>query len=128
MSDFLCSKNDKLSEVIEKKMMSSVVSTEKWDRVSKEFNPITLDDKMFLNLEGNLYKLSQKADIKTIRPIFRYEEKGSIIKFWVRKVVRKLIAWYIHPIIIEQNEYNNELLKVIEDLNKRIEKLEGRKQ
>jgi len=68
------------------------------------------------NLSGeNLYLLQVKYNIATHRPLKSSRAIGSLIIF-VKKIIRKLIKFYIEPIVTDQNEINGIVKSCIQDL------------
>jgi hypothetical protein len=44
----------------------------------------------------------------------------------VKAVLRRLMRWYVEPAFADQRAYNDALLKLIDDLDERIQRLEQR--
>lgn len=49
---------------------------------------------------------------------------GKIIIF-IKKVIRKLLSWYITPMVVQQNEFNAFTTKVLNSMNEKIAKIEA---
>jgi hypothetical protein len=60
------------------------------------------------------------------RPLERRTGVGGAVGRFTKKVVRKLIRWYVEPVIADQRAFNDSLLKLIDDLEERIAALEPR--
>ena len=44
----------------------------------------------------------------------------------VKSVLRRLMRWYVEPALADQRAYNDALLKLIDDLDERVRRLEAR--
>jgi hypothetical protein len=44
----------------------------------------------------------------------------------VKRVVRRLLAWYVHPITVDQSRFNASIVSEVRKLEARIEALESR--
>jgi hypothetical protein len=44
----------------------------------------------------------------------------------VKRVLRKLMRWYVEPAFAEQRIVNDALLRLVDDLARRVDELEGR--
>jgi len=51
--------------------------------------------------------------------------KGRIA-FQVKRVLRKLMRWYVEPAFAEQRIVNDALLRLVDDLSRRLDELERR--
>jgi hypothetical protein len=51
--------------------------------------------------------------------------KGRI-SFQVKRVLRKLMRWYVEPAFAEQRIVNDALLRLVDDLSRRVDELERR--
>jgi hypothetical protein len=45
---------------------------------------------------------------------------------FVKRVLRRLMRWYVEPAFAEQRAFNDALLKLVDDLEERISRLERR--
>jgi hypothetical protein len=56
-------------------------------------------------------------------------ERRPGVKGWLalqaKRVLRKLMRWYVEPAFIEQRMVNDALLRLIDDLSRRVEQLES---
>jgi hypothetical protein len=75
-------------------------------------------------------RLSARAEAERLWPVTaerpleqRPGLRGKAGRF-VKKVTRKLIRWYVEPVIADQRAFNDALLKLIDDLETRVEQLE----
>ncbi len=127
MNDFLLINNE-AAEIIEKKIKKKYINkeniSEKWDNMSKDFNMRKDAVTEIKNIKDMLTEMSNNADIRTVRQLIPFGERYGKIRFFLRRIIRKLIKWYIEPIVSDQNKYNNETLAVLKELEKRIEVLE----
>ncbi|MBV8065364.1 MAG: hypothetical protein JOY73_07570 [Actinobacteria bacterium] len=48
------------------------------------------------------------------------------IAFQVKRVLRKLMRWYVEPAFAEQRIVNDALLRLVDDLQRRVDELESR--
>ena len=46
--------------------------------------------------------------------------------FQVKRVLRKLMRWYVEPAFAEQRIVNDALLRVVDELSRRVDELERR--
>ena len=51
--------------------------------------------------------------------------KGRLA-FFVKRVLRKLMRWYVEPALAEQRIVNDALLRLVDDLARRVDELERR--
>ncbi|MBV8196020.1 MAG: hypothetical protein JOY80_10910 [Candidatus Dormibacteraeota bacterium] len=64
------------------------------------------------------------ARIEAARPIESRTPVGAVAK----RMVRKLIAWYVSPIAADQTRFNDALLVELRSLQARIDRLEAAKE
>lgn len=95
----------------------------------------TFDMGIFKN---DLHSSFQTRLVASYRPIESYTPGVGIVVKFVKKVLRKLLCFYIEPIVEDQNKFNENIVrnmteictkfdndaKTIEDLEKRIDELE----
>jgi O-antigen chain-terminating methyltransferase len=55
--------------------------------------------------------------VTTDRPI----ERRGALTYALKRVIRKLIRWYVEPLAVEQRTYNDALLKLVYDLSDRLD-------
>jgi hypothetical protein len=77
-------------------------------------------------------RLSARAEAERLWPVTaerplerRTGLRGSAGRF-TKKVTRKLMRWYVEPVIADQRAFNDALLKLVDDLEERVEALERR--
>ena len=77
-------------------------------------------------------RLSARAEAERLWPVTaerpleqRPGLRGKVGRF-TKKVTRKLMRWYVEPAIADQRAFNDALLKLIDDLEERVEALERR--
>jgi hypothetical protein len=75
-------------------------------------------------------RLAARAEAERLWPVTaerpleqRTGLRGKLGRF-AKKVTRKQIRWYVEPAIADQRAYNDALLKLIDDLEERVEALE----
>jgi hypothetical protein len=44
----------------------------------------------------------------------------------VKSVLRRLMRWYVEPALADQRAFNDAVLKLVDDLDERVARLEGR--
>ena len=49
------------------------------------------------------------------------------VAFQVKRVLRKLMRWYVEPAFAEQRIVNDALLRVVDELSRRVDELERRR-
>jgi hypothetical protein len=60
------------------------------------------------------------------KPLERRPGPKGWLAFQTKRVLRKLMRWYVETAFIEQRTVNDALLKLIDDLTRRVERLESR--
>jgi hypothetical protein len=60
------------------------------------------------------------------KPLERRPGVKGGLAFQAKRVLRKLMRWYVEPAFIEQRLVNDALLRLIDDLSRRVEQLESR--
>jgi len=60
------------------------------------------------------------------KPLDRRPGAKGRLAFQAKRVLRKLMRWYVEPAFIEQRMVNDALLRLIDDLSRRVEQLESR--
>ena len=58
-------------------------------------------------------------------PVTAEREAGGGPKGFVKRVLRKLMRWYVEPAFAEQRIVNDALLRLVDDLSRRVEALES---
>lgn len=61
--------------------------------------------------ETSLYYLNTHYYIQPHR-----ELRGNLFKVFIKKVLRKMIKFYIDPVVFEQNEFNSNTVRVLNEL------------
>jgi hypothetical protein len=51
---------------------------------------------------------------------------GGWLALQVKRVLRKLVRWYVEPALAEQRIVNDALLRLVDDLTRRVDELEKR--
>ncbi|HEY5058573.1 MAG TPA: hypothetical protein VII51_06110 [Gaiellaceae bacterium] len=59
------------------------------------------------------------------KPLERRPGAKGRLAFQAKRVLRKLMRWYVEPAFIEQRMVNDALLRLIDDLSRRVEQLES---
>src|SRR5437868_14174788 len=60
------------------------------------------------------------------KPLERRPGAKGWLAFQVKRVLRKLVRWYVEPALAEQRIVNDALLRLVDDLARRVEELERR--
>ena len=96
---------------------------------------VTKFDKVKFNEE--IYTVNHEWDVQAYRPL-----QGNKVAVFVKKVIRKLVYFFVEPIVLAQNGFNASLVRMmnqmncyiserdkeIEDLKAEIAQLKGEKQ
>lgn len=59
------------------------------------------------------------------KPLERRAGVKGVAAFWTKKVLRKLMRWYVEPAWSEQRIVNDALLRLVDDLTRRLDELEA---
>ena len=60
------------------------------------------------------------------KPLERRPGPKGWLAFQVKRVLRKLMRWYVEPAFAEQRIVNDALLRLVDDLARRVDELESR--
>jgi hypothetical protein len=60
------------------------------------------------------------------RPLVRRPGAKGWAAFQVKRVLRKLMRWYVEPALADQRIVNDALLRLVDDLARRVDELERR--
>ena len=60
------------------------------------------------------------------KPLERRPGPKGWVAFQVKRVLRKLMRWYVEPAFAEQRIVNDALLRLVDDLSRRVDELESR--
>ena len=60
------------------------------------------------------------------KPLVRRPGATGWVSFQVKRVLRKLMRWYVEPALAEQRIVNDALLRLVDDLARRVDELERR--
>ena len=60
------------------------------------------------------------------KPLERRPGPKGWLAFRVKRVLRKLVRWYVEPAFSEQRIVNDALLRVVDDLSRRVDELESK--
>ncbi|MCI8443187.1 MAG: hypothetical protein HFG27_11750 [Provencibacterium sp.] len=96
----------------------------RWTALSEEFHRRTAPAAPAGTIAEQLGQLRLLSQVRTVRPVIPYGEPQQRVRWFIRKAVRKLISFYIEPIIRDQNRLNQALTETVEILEKRIAQLE----
>lgn len=88
-------------------------------KVSEGFSEDLLQED--IKMINKLYFIDPYKNITSHRRII-----GKVIIF-VKKVMRKLLSWYITPMVMQQNEFNAFTTKVLNSMNEKIAEIEANK-
>ena len=93
------------------------VSSNSSKKVINEINEDFLQQD--IKMVNSLYYINPYKNITSHRKVI-----GKIIIF-IKKVMRKLLSWYITPMIEQQNEFNTFTTKVLNSMNEKIANIEA---
>jgi hypothetical protein len=69
--------------------------------------------------------LEELAHIETVRPL-RSQRRGlGAVVVFVKRVVRRSIAWYVRPVTEDQSRFNFALLHELRELRERVDRLDS---
>ena len=60
------------------------------------------------------------------KPLERRPGLKGRLAWNVKRVLRKLMRWYVEPAFAEQRLVNDALLRIMDDLSRRVDELEGK--
>jgi hypothetical protein len=60
------------------------------------------------------------------KPLLRRPGGKGWVAFQVKRVLRKLMRWYVEPALADQRIVNDALLRLVDDLARRVDELERR--
>jgi len=82
-----------------------------------------------IEIERALKYLDSISIISTNFYIGKSEKKiyGEIV-FFIKRLIRKLIRWYINPIIEQQNKYNRASFNIIKTMYENFEELKNKQE
>jgi hypothetical protein len=60
------------------------------------------------------------------KPLERRPGVKGWVAFQAKRVLRKLMRWYVEPALAEQRIVNDALLRLVDDLSRRVDELESR--
>ena len=60
------------------------------------------------------------------KPLERRPGAKGWLAFTVKRVLRKLVRWYVEPAFSEQRIVNDALLRLVDELSRRVDELERR--
>jgi hypothetical protein len=60
------------------------------------------------------------------KPLERRSGPRGWVAFQAKRVLRKLMRWYVEPAFSEQRIVNDALLRLVDDLQRRVDELESR--
>ena len=61
------------------------------------------------------------------KPLERRAGAKGWVAFQVKRVLRKLMRWYVEPAFAEQRSVNDALLRLVDELSRRVDELERRR-
>jgi hypothetical protein len=59
------------------------------------------------------------------KPLERRPGLRGFAAFWTKRALRKLMRWYVEPAWSEQRIVNDALLRLVDDLSRRVDALES---
>jgi hypothetical protein len=82
---------------------------------------------------GNVHKESRGGEFASTRalaerfwPVTAERPAGGGFKGAIKRALRKLMRWYVEPALAEQRIVNDALLRLVDDLQRRVDELERR--
>lgn len=60
------------------------------------------------------------------KPLVRRAGAKGWVAFEAKRVLRKLMRWYVEPALADQRIVNDALLRLVDDLQRRVDELERR--
>ena len=60
------------------------------------------------------------------KPLERRPGPKGWVAFQAKRILRKLMRWYVEPALAEQRIVNDALLRLVDDLQRRVDELESR--
>jgi hypothetical protein len=61
------------------------------------------------------------------KPLERRPGPKGWLAFQTKRVLRRLLRWYVEPALAEQRIVNDALLRLVDDLSRRVDALESRR-
>jgi hypothetical protein len=61
------------------------------------------------------------------KPLERRPGAKGWVAFKVKRILRKLVRWYVEPAFAEQRIVNDALLRLVDELSRRVDELERRR-
>jgi hypothetical protein len=61
------------------------------------------------------------------KPLERRPGARGWVAFQAKRVLRKLLRWYVEPALAEQRIVNDALLRLVDDLARRVDELESKR-
>ncbi len=61
------------------------------------------------------------------KPLERRPGAKGWVAFQCKRVLRKLLRWYVEPALAEQRIVNDALLRLVDDLSRRVDELESKR-
>ena len=101
---------DLIKNIIAKKIMPTYLEREKGDLfIENKGN----DFERISYMISNLRSAERIKDNFAFRPIFSHRKiLGKSIVF-IKRVIRKILKWYIEPICFQQSDYNSYIVKAV---------------
>jgi DnaJ-domain-containing protein 1 len=59
------------------------------------------------------------------RPLERRPGPKGRLAFQAKRILRRLMRWYVEPALVEQRIVNDALLRLVDDLTRRVDALES---
>jgi hypothetical protein len=61
------------------------------------------------------------------KPLARRPGPKGWLAFQVKRLLRKLVRWYVEPALAEQRIFNDALLRLVDELARRVDELDRRR-
>lgn len=71
------------------------------------------------SLQEEIDFLAHKAEVPARRPLFCSRPVIGGLLLWMKKVIRRLVRFYVEPLVLDQNEWNTHsvhLMRTLSDL------------
>jgi hypothetical protein len=85
------------------------------DRLAVEFHDVA----------GERTSLEELAHLETVRPLVSTRSALAPAAVFVKKVLRRAMAWYVRPLAEDQSRFNFALLQEVRGLRERVERLDS---
>lgn len=74
-------------------------------------------------VSGHLYTLAQTGDNTSFRPLTSYRKSVERVVIFIKRVIRKLLFWYVEPVCRQQTDFNRTVTSTIGHINETNQEL-----